>query len=62
MVTAERVNSMELAIVDIGLQNHGQGHETTLAQVAADALGVAPEQVRVRHGDPIEVSDSVGSE
>ena len=30
---------------------HGQGHETTLAQVAADELGVPVEQVRVRFGD-----------
>ncbi len=30
---------------------HGQGHETTLAQVAADELGVPLEQVRVRYGD-----------
>src|SRR4051794_6403504 len=30
---------------------HGQGHETTLAQVAADALGVPLEQVQVRYGD-----------
>ncbi|HLF41816.1 MAG TPA: xanthine dehydrogenase family protein molybdopterin-binding subunit, partial [Acidimicrobiia bacterium] len=32
-------------------QPHGQGHETTLAQVAADELGVPLEAVRVRHGD-----------
>lgn len=30
---------------------HGQGHETTLAQVAADELGVPVECVRVRYGD-----------
>jgi aerobic carbon-monoxide dehydrogenase large subunit len=30
---------------------HGQGHETTLAQVAADALGVPMSSVRVVHGD-----------
>jgi len=30
---------------------HGQGHETTLAQVAADELGVAFEDVTVRYGD-----------
>jgi carbon-monoxide dehydrogenase large subunit len=30
---------------------HGQGHETTLAQVAADELGLPLEQVRVRYGD-----------
>ena len=30
---------------------HGQGHETTLAQVGADELGVPLEHVRVVHGD-----------
>ena len=30
---------------------HGQGHETTLAQVAADELGVAVEEVTVRYGN-----------
>lgn len=32
-------------------QPHGQGHETTLAQLAADELGVALDAVRVVHGD-----------
>ncbi|HEX9903791.1 MAG TPA: xanthine dehydrogenase family protein molybdopterin-binding subunit [Propylenella sp.] len=48
-------------IVDIGLQNHGQGHETTLAQVAADALGVRPQDVHVRHGDTLNSPYSVGT-
>jgi carbon-monoxide dehydrogenase large subunit len=30
---------------------HGQGHETTLAQLAADELGVDLDRVRVVHGD-----------
>jgi len=30
---------------------HGQGHETTLAQIAASELGVPIENVRVVHGD-----------
>jgi carbon-monoxide dehydrogenase large subunit len=30
---------------------HGQGHETTFAQVAADELGCLPSEVRVRVGD-----------
>jgi carbon-monoxide dehydrogenase large subunit len=30
---------------------HGQGHETTLSQVAADQLGVPMSSVRVVHGD-----------
>ncbi|HEX4805566.1 MAG TPA: xanthine dehydrogenase family protein molybdopterin-binding subunit [Conexibacter sp.] len=38
-------------VVTTGLHSHGQGHETTLAQVAADELGVTPEDVRVAFGD-----------
>lgn len=34
-----------------GIQSHGQGLETTLAQVAAEVLGVDPSSVSVRHGD-----------
>ena len=30
---------------------HGQGNATTFAQIAADVLGVAPDDVSVRHGD-----------
>jgi carbon-monoxide dehydrogenase large subunit len=30
---------------------HGQGHETTLAQIAADEMGVPFDHVRVVHGD-----------
>src|SRR5579862_7024308 len=35
-------------------QPHGQGHETTLAQLAADALGVGLERVTIVHGDTSE--------
>jgi carbon-monoxide dehydrogenase large subunit len=34
-----------------GSSAHGQGHETTFAQVVADAVGVTPEEVTVIHGD-----------
>ena len=34
-----------------GISPHGQGSETAFAQIVADALGVHPAQVRVRHGD-----------
>lgn len=37
--------------VTTGAHNHGQAHYTTLAQVAADALGVAFEDVRVIEND-----------
>jgi carbon-monoxide dehydrogenase large subunit len=49
------------AIVDLGLQSHGQGHETVMAQVAADALGIEPHAVRVRHGDTLSTPYSVGT-
>jgi carbon-monoxide dehydrogenase large subunit len=39
----------------IGSSPHGQGHETTFAQIAADALGVSPADIEVRHGDSSEV-------
>src|SRR3954462_12124822 len=35
----------------VGTSGHGQGHQTTLAQVAADRLGLAPDRVEVRQGD-----------
>ncbi len=39
------------ATVRTGLHSHGQGHETTLAQVAADELGLTPELIRMVYGD-----------
>jgi aerobic carbon-monoxide dehydrogenase large subunit len=44
----------------IGASPHGQGHETTFAQIAADALGVSPADIEVRHGDSSEV-DGMGT-
>jgi aerobic carbon-monoxide dehydrogenase large subunit len=35
----------------VGTSGHGQGHLTTLAQVAADRLGLDPEDVEVRQSD-----------
>ena len=35
----------------VGIVSHGQGMETTLAQIACEELGVDPAQVSVRHGD-----------
>ena len=35
----------------VGIQSHGQGLETTLAQVAHEVLGVPVARVRVLHGD-----------
>jgi aerobic carbon-monoxide dehydrogenase large subunit len=38
-------------IVQTGSSPHGQGHETTFAQIAADELGIDPADVEVRWGD-----------
>jgi aerobic carbon-monoxide dehydrogenase large subunit len=35
----------------VGVQNHGQGHETTLAQIAAHELSLDPLRISVRYGD-----------
>ncbi len=40
---------------------HGQGHETTFAQIAASRLGVAPEQIEFRFGDSLEVPAGTGT-
>jgi carbon-monoxide dehydrogenase large subunit len=37
--------------VRIGTSPHGQGLCTTLAQIVADQIGVAPDRIRVVHGD-----------
>jgi carbon-monoxide dehydrogenase large subunit len=37
--------------VTVGTCGHGQGHETSFAQIVADQLGITPDQVSVREGD-----------
>ncbi|MCW5625041.1 MAG: molybdopterin-dependent oxidoreductase, partial [Burkholderiales bacterium] len=45
----------------IGAHSHGQGLETTLAQVAHQVLGVDPDRVRVVHGDTALTPYSTGT-
>ena len=44
-----------------GVPSQGQGLETTLAQVAADALGVTPEEVSVVGGDTLGIPQGIGT-
>jgi len=44
-----------------GSSTHGQGHETTFAQIAADVLGVDPTDVEVRWGDSAEIPEGTGT-
>ncbi|HTV45640.1 MAG TPA: xanthine dehydrogenase family protein molybdopterin-binding subunit [Stellaceae bacterium] len=38
-------------VLTVGIQSHGQGLETTLAQIAHHELGIDPARIAVRHGD-----------
>ena len=49
-----RVHPTGAIQVFTGTSPHGQGHETSWAQIAADAIGVTPNDVEVRHGDTSE--------
>jgi carbon-monoxide dehydrogenase large subunit len=45
----------------IGAHSHGQGMETTLAQVANEVLGIDPARVRLVHGDTALTPYSTGT-
>lgn len=44
-----------------GSSAQGQGRETAVAQIAAQALGVAPDQIEVAHGDTDAMPDGIGA-
>jgi carbon-monoxide dehydrogenase large subunit len=46
-----RVDAGGTVIASTGTSAHGQGHETTFAQIIADHLGVDFDKIIVRHGD-----------
>jgi carbon-monoxide dehydrogenase large subunit len=48
-----RVHLTGKVVVTTGSQSHGQGHETTMAQIVAHELGVALEDVTVEHSDTL---------
>jgi len=50
-----------MLIIDAPIQNHGQGLETTLAQVANEELGIDPAHVVVRHGDTSQAPYGMGT-
>ncbi len=57
-VRVERTGSVTAVT---GSSPHGQGHETTFAQVVADFLGVTPDEVVVLHGDTKSAPQGFGT-
>jgi carbon-monoxide dehydrogenase large subunit len=56
-----RVHPTGSVTVFTGSHSHGQGHETTFAQVVAARLGISPDQVDVVHGDTGRVPFGMGT-
>jgi carbon-monoxide dehydrogenase large subunit len=56
-----RVHPTGSVTVLTGAHSHGQGHETTFAQLVADKLGVSVAQVDVVHGDTAKVPFGMGT-
>jgi carbon-monoxide dehydrogenase large subunit len=56
-----RVEPTGSVTVLTGVSPHGQGEETTFAQIVADELGVLIDQVSVIHGDTDKVQYGVGT-
>ncbi len=56
-----RVETDGTVVVSTGLTTQGQGHQTMLAQIVADELGVPMDQVRVTTGDTRRFKYAVGT-
>ncbi len=56
-----RVQPTGKVSVYTGSHSHGQGHETTFAQVVADRLGIPMEDVEIIHGDSESVAFGMGT-
>jgi carbon-monoxide dehydrogenase large subunit len=56
-----RVHPTGKITVFTGSHAHGQGHETTFAQLAADELGLPYEDVEIVHGDTASVPFGMGT-
>ena len=56
-----RVHPTGSITVFTGAHSHGQGHETTFAQLVADRLGLAFDQVDIVHGDTGKIPFGMGT-
>lgn len=56
-----RVHPTGKVSVFTGSHSHGQGHETTFAQIVADELGVDYQEIEIVHGDTGKVPFGMGT-
>jgi carbon-monoxide dehydrogenase large subunit len=56
-----RVHPTGSVSVFTGTHSHGQGHETTFAQLVADQLGIPLDQVDIVHGDTAKIPFGMGT-
>ena len=56
-----RVEPSGAVTVSTGISPHGQGEETTFAQIVADELGVAIADIIVVHGDTARTPPGIGT-
>jgi aerobic carbon-monoxide dehydrogenase large subunit len=56
-----RVNMAGTVEVLTGSHSHGQGHETTFAQLVSHRLGIPMEQISIVHGDTDKVQMGMGT-
>ncbi len=56
-----RVHPTGKAILKLGVQTQGQGHETTFAQIVAEELGIPVGDVKVQEGDTDNVPYGLGT-
>jgi carbon-monoxide dehydrogenase large subunit len=56
-----RVHPTGKVTIHAGAHSHGQGHETTFAQIVADSFGIGMDDVNVIHGDTENVPFGMGT-
>ncbi len=56
-----RVHPTGSVTVFTGTHSHGQGHETTFAQLVSDQLGIPLSQVEIVHGDTAKIPFGMGT-
>ena len=56
-----RVHPTGSVTVFTGSHSHGQGHETTFAQIVSDQLGIPIENIEINHGDTGNVQFGMGT-